>query len=125
MFRIAYGLLLLLLATQFITQAENSTSTRPRGELSTNCSSTPTRSLFSIVWSCVSTLIVCAWSAVHPNIPPREGFVKGALRRIELMFWTIFAPEIFPTWALDQLLGAMTVKDVYNKAKGVLSYLFY
>ena len=56
---------------------------------------------------------------MHPNIPPREGPVKGMLRRVELMFWTIVAPEILPTWALNQLLGAMTVKDVYNGAKGV------
>ena len=125
MFRFAYGLLFLLLGTQFITQAENSTSIhQARGEPSTDGSSTPTRSLFSLIWGCVSTLIICAWATVHPNIPPREGPVKGTLRRVELMFWAILAPEIFPAWALDQLLGAITVKDVYNEAKGVSSYLF-
>ena len=39
------------------------------------------------------------------------------------MFWTILAPEILPAWALNQLLGAFTVKYVYNKARGELSYL--
>jgi len=36
------------------------------------------------------------------------------------MFWTIVAPEILPAWALNQLLAAMTVRDVYNDAKGML-----
>ena len=39
------------------------------------------------------------------------------------MFWTIVAPEILPAWALNQRLAAMTIRDLYNKEKGVLSYL--
>ena len=116
MFRLAYGLLLLFLAVKFITQASDSSPINPRGE--SNSHDCSTRTLFSIIWGCVSTTIICAWAALHPNIPPREGPVKGALRRVELMFWTIMAPEILPTLALNQLLGAMTVRDMYNKAKG-------
>ena len=56
----------------------------------------------------------------HPNIPPRESHLKGTLRRLELTFWTIIAPEILPAWALNRLLAAMMVRDVYNKEKGVL-----
>jgi len=41
-----------------------------------------------------------------------------------LMFWTIVAPEILPAWALNQRLAAMTIRDLYNKEKGVFSYLF-
>ena len=119
MSRTASCLLLLLLATQFISQGA---SVHPRGESNTDGSST--RTAFSIIWGCVTTTIICAWAALHPNIPPREGPVKGALRRVELMYWTIVAPEILPTWALNQLLGAMTIKDVYNKAKGALPFLF-
>ena len=124
MFRFVYGPLLLLLATQFIVQATNSISIHPRGEPSTHGFSTSTRSLFSVIWGCALTLIICAWAAVHPNIPPREGPVKGALRRVELMFWTVLAPEIFPAWAFNQLLGAITVKNVYNEAKGMFSFFF-
>jgi len=40
------------------------------------------------------------------------------------MFWTIVAPEILPCWALNQLLAAMTVRDMYNKEKGVLRTSF-
>ena len=118
------GLLLLILATQFIAQAADSTSIHLRREPRTDDSSTSTRTLFSVIQGCVSTTIICAWTALHPNIPPREGPVKGVLRKVELMFFTILVPEILPAWALNQLLGAMTIKDVYNKAKGVWFYLF-
>lgn len=33
--------------------------------------------------------------------------------------WTIVAPEILPAWAVNQLLAAKTVRDVYNKGKGM------
>ena len=72
------------------------------------------RTLFDIVWGCVLTTVICAWVAVHPNIPPREGPLKRTLRRLELMFWTIVAPEILPCWALRQLLVAREVRDMYN-----------
>ena len=39
------------------------------------------------------------------------------------MFWAILAPEILPCWALNQLLAAITVRDVYNKANGRLRNL--
>ena len=122
MFRLASGLLLLLLAAQIIVQAVESTSIHPRGESSTGgCS---TRTLPGLIWGCASTAIICSWAALHPNIPPREGPVKRTLRRVELMFWAIVVPEILPAWALNQLLGAMTVKNVYNEAKGMLIYFF-
>jgi len=35
-----------------------------------SCKNQLKRTLFGIVWSCVSTTILCAWTAVHPNIPP-------------------------------------------------------
>ena len=122
MFRLTSGLLLLLLAAQFIVQAADSSSIHFRTESTTD--GALSRTLFGIIWGCVSTTIICAWAALHPNIPPREGPVKGTLRRLELMFWTIVAPEILPAWALNQLLGAITVKNVYNKAKGKLICLF-
>ncbi len=68
--------------------------------------------------------IICAWAAIHPNIPPREGPFKATLRRLELMLWTILAPDILPCWALNQLLAAMRVRDVYNEGKGMLRTSF-
>ncbi|SRR6266545_90597 len=78
------------------------------------------RTLFDIVWACVSTTIICAWISIHPNLPPREGGLMTTLRRLELMFWTIVAPEILPVWAVKQRLAASMVAKVYNDSKGVL-----
>ena len=117
MFRL---LLLLLLGCQMIVQVAHAASILPRDESSCNCvDGCSQRTLFSIVWGCVSTTIICAWAAIHPNIPPRERPFKATLRRLELMFWTIVAPEILPAWALNQRLAAMTIRDLYNEAKGL------
>jgi len=120
MFRLAHLLLLILVTYHLVVQAAEP-SNSPHEEAVDGRSN---RTKFDIVWSCVSTTIICAWVTVHPNIPPQEGFFKGLFRRIELMFWTIIAPEILPAWALNQRLAAKTVRDVYNKEKGVSSYLF-
>ena len=120
MFRLARPLLLILLTYQLVVQAADSIG--PHEEAPTSCvDGCSKRTLFDIIWGCVSTTIICAWAAIHPNIPPQEGPVKGTLRRLELMFWTIVAPEILPAWALNQRLAAVTIRDLYNKEKGVFS----
>jgi len=122
MFWLAAVLLLLLLLTyQLVGQAQFAPNIITRQEGPSSCVDCRLqRTLFNIVWGCISTTIICAWAAIHPNIPPREGPFKRTLRRLELMFWTIMAPEMLPCWALNQLLAAMTVRDVYNKRKGML-----
>ena len=128
MFRLACALLLLLLTYQYISQATYAPFILPRDESSCNCiDGCSKRTLFNIIWGCVSTTIICAWAAIHPNIPPREGPFKATLRRFELMFWTIVAPEILPAWALNQRLAAMTVRVSETctiKRKVCLAYLF-
>ncbi len=114
MFRLVGVLSLLLLTYQLVAQAKAVPSITREEDPSKS-----RRTFFNIVWGCISTTIICAWAAVHPNIPPREGPVKSALRRLELMFWAIVAPEFLPCWALNQLLAAMSVKDVYNKRNGM------
>lgn len=122
MFYLACLLSLLLLTYQLVVQAAD---VIPHEEVPTTCvDGCSKRTLFNIIWGCLSTTIICAWAAVHPNIPPQESYLKRTLRRLELMLWTIIAPEILPTWAVKQLLAARIVRDVYNEGKGVFSYLF-
>ena len=109
MFHLASVLLLFLL----ITQVADAPNILPHEEAPSNCVHAYSKwTLFNIVWGCVSTTIICAWAALHPNIPPREGPFKGTLRRLELMFWTIVTPEILPAWALNQLLAAKSERYV-------------
>ena len=61
------------------------------------------RTHFDIVWSCVATLFICTWVAIHPNIPPRgEGHIRSLWRRIKLMLWTLVVPELILIWAYRQ-----------------------
>jgi len=74
----------------------------------------------STSYGCLSTTIICAWAAIHPA--SRRS--KGTLRRLELMFWTIVAPEIPPAWAPNQRLAAMTIRDMCNEGESVFSLTF-
>ena len=123
MFRLSCVLVLLLFTYKFRAQTAD-TPFIPRDESNCNCVDCGLqRTLSNVIWGCVSTTIICAWAAIHPNIPPREGPFKGTLRRLEFMFWTLVAPEILPVWALNQRLAAVITRDLYNEKKGVSSYL--
>ncbi len=60
-------------------------------------------SKMDLVYHHISTMFICAWTAIHPNIPPRENVLKRRLRRLG---WTIAAPETLSCWALNQLLAS-------------------
>jgi len=71
------------------------------------------RSLYKIIWSCLSTTIICAWVSVHPNVPP-SGYWKGLWRRVKMMIWTIIAPELILAWAVRQWFAAWEIRDTVN-----------
>jgi hypothetical protein len=71
------------------------------------------RTLFGIIWSCLSTIIICAWTAVHPNVPPPNQW-KARWNRLRLMFWMIIAPELVLAWAVRQFFAAREIRDEYN-----------
>ena len=113
-------LLVLLLTYQLATQVTISQNILSRAEEPSNCVDCRLRRTFvNILWGCISTTLICAWTTVHPNIPPRERPVKRILRRVELMFWAIVAPEILPAWALNQRAAAEIVIKTYNERNGV------
>ena len=81
------------------------------------------RTLWDILWSCLATIIACSWVSVHPNIPaPNESSWRIFFRRLELMFWAVFAPEMIITWALRQWSGAHQLKELH---KGGQMYPIY
>jgi len=75
------------------------------------------RTLFGVAWSCTLTVLICAWTSVHPNVPA-QAIRSRQWTRIKLMFWTIVAPELVLAWAVRQWSAAKEVKDLYNKRKG-------
>jgi len=76
------------------------------------------RTLSGIIWTCLSTIILCAWTAVHPNVPPRSKW-KAQWIRLKLMFWMIIAPELVLAWAVRQFFAAMDIRDTHNELKGM------
>ena len=73
------------------------------------------RTIWDILWSCLATIFACSWVSVHPNIPaPNESSRRIFLRRLELMFWAVIAPEMIITWALRQWLGARHLEKLYK-----------
>lgn len=71
------------------------------------------RKLFNIVWNCVSTIILCAWVSVHPNVLP-SGYWRGLAQQLETTFWTIIAPELILAWAVRQWFAAWKIRDTVN-----------
>ena len=93
----------------------------PDGETPPACQSK--RTLFNIVWSCLSTIIICAWTSVHPNVPPPNKW-RARWERLKIMFWVIIAPELVIAWAVRQLFAAKEIRDAYNHSReGELSLL--
>lgn len=63
------------------------------------------RGTWSLLYSCVFTLALCVWTAVHPNIPAQD---EGKWRRTHIfgrrLKWVVialFAPEVilYIAWA--------------------------
>ncbi|KAF2800696.1 hypothetical protein K505DRAFT_412747 [Melanomma pulvis-pyrius CBS 109.77] len=78
------------------------------------------RGTYSILSSCLLTMGLCIWTAVHLNIPEHghKGFVTPQLRRkIMWLFIGLFAPEIIAWVAYEQRRAA---SRVYTKMKRVL-----
>jgi len=118
--------MLILLLVYFLNQSNlgdaipiSSTANNPHADLScndlNNC-----RTISSIAWSCFSTIFLCTWVTLHPNITiardtrdlgwfkrvvayPLLGFMKN---KLPLFLWALLAPEYILAWAIRQYLKA-------------------
>jgi len=52
------------------------------------------RGTWSILWSCLATIFVCTWSALHLSVPKRHGPWYLLTRKLKWMFWATVAPEL-------------------------------
>ena len=81
------------------------------------------RTIWGIIWSCLTTVFLCTWVAVHPNVPcPKKRkennwierhlwnpLLSFAEHRIPLFVWTLFVPEYVLGWAIRQLISARKI----------------
>ena len=66
-----------------------------------------TRSIWTIIWSCLSTIFTCTWIAVHPNIPgPKDSQGAVLCKRMAIMGCALIAPEYVLGWAARQYWSA-------------------
>ena len=83
--------------------------------ISTPTASTKQRSTWEILWTCLATIFACTWVSVHPNIPSyKDGRIRIALQRLELMVWAILTPEMIIFWAMRQWRHARALTKLYE-----------
>jgi len=74
------------------------------------------RSVYGILWSCLSTIFACTWIAVHPNIPaPEDSGWEILGRRLAIMGYVLLAPEFVIFWAARQHYGAYYLTQKHEK----------
>lgn len=64
------------------------------------------RGTSNVLWLCVSTLLICVWSALHMDVPKHKRFWSGLLTRCGWLFVGLLMPEVLVLVALGQLIDA-------------------
>ena len=84
------------------------------------------RTLLGIIWSCLTTVFLCTWVAIHPNIPAPEEEDANFLQickhkiaqffrnKLPLFLFTLFIPEYVLAWAIRQRLMARKISKQYG-----------
>ena len=87
------------------------------------------RGTISLLISCLLTLLLCVWSALHLNVPhQRSGSFDTCFRNFRWVLAGIYAPELvvftaWRQWASAKLLGNL-VQKLYTVNKGPHSDTF-
>lgn len=60
------------------------------------------RGTFDILSTCIITLLLCIWTAVHLNVPPPGQYWRPALEKVGWLFLALLAPEMiaYTAWYL-------------------------
>lgn len=105
------------------TALPGSLATSPsQGVMDTGSSLPETRTVLSILYSCLATTFACTWVSVHPNVPffgEGEWVILG--RKIHLMIMALIAPELMIMWAIKQSTGAHSIQDTVKIKYGTIS----
>ncbi|TFK50299.1 hypothetical protein OE88DRAFT_1681210 [Heliocybe sulcata] len=87
----------------------------PHASAQSNCKDIDNcRTLVSIISGCVSTIVVCIWTAIHPNIPPPGEKLAHKLHRgLVTALVSLVAPELIIAWAARQFLCSYDLSKKY------------
>ena len=64
------------------------------------------RGTWSILWSCLATIFICVWSALHLDGPEYHGRWYLTFRRVKLMLLAAMAPEVILSVYAENFLRA-------------------
>jgi hypothetical protein len=96
----------------------------PFGTPATNLSATwhpdpRGRGTFSVFYSCLTTMILCVWTAVHLNIPDHNGGTRQKfLRKPGWLLLALLAPEIVAWNAWEQRRKAQELTNAFVETFG-------
>ena len=85
---------------------------------------TSTRSVYTILWGCITTTFLCAWVSVHPNILPQlgEGWERVG-QKVRLLLVTVIMPELVVGWAWKERMAARRIKRQLSEKGPISSFL--
>jgi hypothetical protein len=70
------------------------------------------RGTWDLIVSCVLTLVICVWSALHLNVPVDTSRLRERnTRRLRWVLLGIFAPEVVVSTAFAQFLTARWLRN--------------
>ncbi|KAK3680777.1 hypothetical protein B0T22DRAFT_462549 [Podospora appendiculata] len=108
---------LLVVSVSTLGQAQSNNTTTPA---TTSWRSEPNgRGTFSLIFSCIATLTLCVWSALHLNVPPAHRPLQRRFRdKAKWVLYGIFAPELVVATAAAQFIVARWLKaEIERDAK--------
>ena len=83
------------------------------------------RGTWSLLYSCVFTLVLCVWTAIHLNVPSyHESQISQWLRKLKWVVLAVIAPELGVYAACEQylqakeLIGELARKSLKNGSQG-------
>jgi hypothetical protein len=84
---------------------------------------------FDILWTCVSTLALCIWTAVHPDILRNQSFRHSLISRLGMMLIAVIFPEIIisaasrsPQWLCAKVNALQHDPSVKSKPQSIEDY---
>src|ERR1700733_5134707 len=76
------------------------------------------RTFNNIVWSCLTTIFACIWTAVHRNIQgPSQSKLSGIMEKIKVIMVALLVPEWVLAWAIRQFIKAHAVGQELEAAR--------
>lgn len=80
------------------------------------------RSTWTIVWTCFSTILACTWTVLRVDVPPRSwnGVQRNAVK-IFLWLLTVLCPEVIAWGTVVGMFAARSIATSCNSAQSLVN----